>query len=548
MPRLERRKNHESARNCCVTFLPNSPRPRLGTTACESHAALGGRVGGPLQPGSGQSSLANPARGAALRSALCSWPFGFLGLPGLEIRVPAPEPVATHRRASPVASIGRDKSAGQTCRLLQREPTGPSFRRKADEFCSSDHDSRYEVRPPEAARPVRVVRGSIAVVADVLLGVWGFGVALLVIRLAIAVRQTRKVAADFAGRVGRDCRRGRANRRRVGVPSRRASPKFAADMPCRSCTGCDVRYWFCRSGCASRPIAGSCPGVIAHELAHVGSWDFAWNAALQAASMLLWFHPLAWRIGSAHRAACDAVCDAVAASYLGDVRRIAGRSRRWRWRERPLSRLGLGHGPDLRCPPSHRPTRSGLVRVEIEPSRYCRCGICGIAFDRDCWRACGSPRPSRSPRKRVARSSPLPRKTRMAAKRPRRQGQTFTAIRCRRARLPGWGPCRVSLRAWRHPGSARLFGQQERRRTHVGLPPTAKFPARWNLADGKLVRTVRPADITETRVFAQPLAGPITPDGKIAAAWIGGYHLPPGGGKPFPALGSSGGKSRPVAS
>ncbi len=55
----------------------------------------------------------------------------------------------------------------------------------------------------------------------------------------------------------------------------------------------------------------------------------------------------------------------------------------------------------------------------------------------------------------------------------------------------------------------------------------------WNLADGKLVRTVRPADITESRVFAHPLAGAITPDGKIAAAWIGGYHLPPGGGKPF---------------
>ncbi len=61
------------------------------------------------------------------------------------------------------------------------------------------------------------------------------------------------------------------------------------------------------------------PGVIAHELAHVLSSDFAWNAAVQPAAILLWFHPLAWRIGSAHRAACDAVCDAVAASHLGDA-------------------------------------------------------------------------------------------------------------------------------------------------------------------------------------------------------------------------------------
>jgi len=78
------------------------------------------------------------------------------------------------------------------------------------------------------------------------------------------------------------------------------------------------RFWSCPSGCASRPIVSSCPGHR-HELAHVGSWDFGWNAALQAASTILWFHPLAWRIGSAHRAACDAVCDAISASYLGDV-------------------------------------------------------------------------------------------------------------------------------------------------------------------------------------------------------------------------------------
>ena len=34
----------------------------------------------------------------------------------------------------------------------------------------------------------------------------------------------------------------------------------------------------------------------------------------------MWFHPLVWRIGSAHRAACDAVCDGEAASFVGDVR------------------------------------------------------------------------------------------------------------------------------------------------------------------------------------------------------------------------------------
>ena len=35
--------------------------------------------------------------------------------------------------------------------------------------------------------------------------------------------------------------------------------------------------------------------------------------------MLLWFHPLAWRVRAAHAAACDAVCDSAAACQVGDV-------------------------------------------------------------------------------------------------------------------------------------------------------------------------------------------------------------------------------------
>ena len=61
------------------------------------------------------------------------------------------------------------------------------------------------------------------------------------------------------------------------------------------------------------------PGILAHELAHVRSCDTLWNMLMQAVSIALWFHPLAWRIGSAHRSACDAVCDAVSASFIGDV-------------------------------------------------------------------------------------------------------------------------------------------------------------------------------------------------------------------------------------
>lgn len=59
--------------------------------------------------------------------------------------------------------------------------------------------------------------------------------------------------------------------------------------------------------------------ILAHELAHVASSDYRWNVVIELATILLWFHPLVWRMGAVHRAACDGVCDAVSASYLGDV-------------------------------------------------------------------------------------------------------------------------------------------------------------------------------------------------------------------------------------
>ncbi|AMV36284.1 carboxypeptidase regulatory-like domain-containing protein [Planctomyces sp. SH-PL62] len=59
--------------------------------------------------------------------------------------------------------------------------------------------------------------------------------------------------------------------------------------------------------------------VLVHELTHVRHGDLFWNDVLNAASIALWFHPLAWRMRSAHAQACDAVCDAVAVDHLGDL-------------------------------------------------------------------------------------------------------------------------------------------------------------------------------------------------------------------------------------
>lgn len=58
--------------------------------------------------------------------------------------------------------------------------------------------------------------------------------------------------------------------------------------------------------------------ALAHESAHFQGHDLRWNHLLHVFSIVLWFHPLAWRIRLAHADACDERCDAEAARLLGD--------------------------------------------------------------------------------------------------------------------------------------------------------------------------------------------------------------------------------------
>ena len=213
-----------------------------------------------------------------------------------------------------------------------------------------------------------------------LLGVWALGVALLVVRLAIAYVGLDEVCCELR----RLCRK-RLSPRSGGSPPRwdAAAPcksEVPGRLPCLSCMGCDVRFWFCRSECAGPPIAGSCPESLRT------SWP-TWYRAIspgtwpsQAVSILLWFHPLAWRIGSAHRAACDAVCDAVAASYLGDVavycRTLAEVALEG---AAASSRLGAGDGPHVRCPASHCRASTKALRRDVKPPGSRRRGRGGPA-------------------------------------------------------------------------------------------------------------------------------------------------------------------------
>lgn len=148
--------------------------------------------------------------------------------------------------------------------------------------------------------------------------VWGLGFVLLLIRLIIGQSRIRQLS-----------KASRSTPEHVVAEARRVS----VELGCRSTV--TVR---CSHECAVPFLTGvlrpiiilpermcephfqrDLPAVLAHELAHVRSSDVAWNVVIHATSIFLWFHPLVWRIGAAHRAACDAVCDAVSATLLGDV-------------------------------------------------------------------------------------------------------------------------------------------------------------------------------------------------------------------------------------
>lgn len=58
--------------------------------------------------------------------------------------------------------------------------------------------------------------------------------------------------------------------------------------------------------------------TLAHEVSHGVGGDLWWNQLMVLMHALLWFHPLVWSVRLVHADACDEVCDARAAAYLGD--------------------------------------------------------------------------------------------------------------------------------------------------------------------------------------------------------------------------------------
>ncbi len=201
-----------------------------------------------------------------------------------------------------------------------------------------------DIEPAAAPSPMQIAER----VASWLPVVWLAGVLILSGRLVIsslALRQLLGRVNDAPEAIVGECRA--------------IATRLGHNRPVRVACSDEVKSP-CLAG-VLRPtllLPGECqapddlPAILAHELAHAKNRDLAWNLAAHVASIVLWFHPLAWRIRSVHASACDAVSDAIAADHLGDVGAYA----------RTLARLAVAAAAS---PPSPAPVLAMARTSEV---------------------------------------------------------------------------------------------------------------------------------------------------------------------------------------
>ncbi len=218
--------------------------------------------------------------------------------------------------AQTVPSVSAIEGRGGAVSTLGKEPTVP-IRLVAAVATSTVTNRSDEPAPAPASVGARGLRSRSGLVS-LLWSIWLTGVFVLTTRLSVGslglARFVRRSSA-VPDSIDRECQiiADRLGCRRA-VRVRRTS---AVATPCLAGLWHPVVLLPERECEAVRP--DELRAILAHELAHARNHDLAWNLIAQVASILLWFHPLAWRIRAAHAASCDAVCDAVAADLLGDV-------------------------------------------------------------------------------------------------------------------------------------------------------------------------------------------------------------------------------------
>jgi beta-lactamase regulating signal transducer with metallopeptidase domain/thiol-disulfide isomerase/thioredoxin/protocatechuate 3,4-dioxygenase beta subunit len=179
----------------------------------------------------------------------------------------------------------------------------------------SKNANRSSKSPAAALRKTSMILPSLG---TSLLAIWLLGAAVMALRLGLSLWRVSRIvrrSTEVPARVIDECRAVAATlgcRQSVRVVQ-------TPEVPAPCLTGL-IQPWILlpEASCAETNRADLRP-ILAHELAHARRHDLVWNVVLHFWSILLWFHPLVWRIRAAHLAACDAVCDALAANLVGDV-------------------------------------------------------------------------------------------------------------------------------------------------------------------------------------------------------------------------------------
>jgi beta-lactamase regulating signal transducer with metallopeptidase domain len=151
-----------------------------------------------------------------------------------------------------------------------------------------------------------------------LLAIWLLGVAVMAVRLGLCVWRVSRIvrrSTEVPATVIEECRAVAAAlgcRQAVRVVQ-------SAEVPAPCLTGLFQPWLLLPKANCEETNRADLRAILAHEFAHARRHDLVWNVVLHFWSILLWFHPLVWRMRAAHLAACDAVCDALAADLVGDV-------------------------------------------------------------------------------------------------------------------------------------------------------------------------------------------------------------------------------------
>ena len=252
--------------------------------------------------------------GLALVAILSSFP-PILRCP---VTVKGRAPVEAVRLGPAMTSIESQSTAAVVVRRAPVpliRPT-PLSARSTPTVSGTDPDAVNRWADPVSANVPRVP--SSAQIATWAWSIWLAGVLVLAIRVMVGSLYLGRLVCRSSS-VPRDA----VQECRAIAARLRCRRNVRVRQTCEVATPCLAGLWNPVLLLPERELAEARPeelrAILAHELAHARNQDLAWNLAAELASIVLWFHPLAWRVRPAHAAACDAVSDAVAADLVGDV-------------------------------------------------------------------------------------------------------------------------------------------------------------------------------------------------------------------------------------